>query len=404
MQEVSGWKGKILLVCVGQAVSLLTSSMMQMCLIWYLTARTGSAAVITGATIAGFMPQALLGPFVGAVIDRYPKKNVIILADLFISCASLGLVFFLIQGEPPIYVIYIALVLRSLGTSFHEPTTQALVPLLVPKQHLERFAGFSQGMETLSMLLAPSLSVILFQIWDLSWIIALDVVGALVAVFFLALVPVPREETLEKSKEKLRLVKETVEGIREMKEISGIVPLMFVSFCYSAIYSPIGSLYPHMTMNYFLGNASHSAFVEIVFSCGTLLGALLLGKIAGSFSPYVGIFGSIFVYGLGSFLTGLLPVNGFPVFVLLSFFIGSSTPFFHGILRSYFQLRIPPEILGRSFALCQSAKRLGMPVGLLLGGQFADYFGVNIMYAVFGGLAMILALLGVIKMKDVPYQ
>lgn len=404
MEETTGWKRKIFLVCIGQAFSLLTSNMMQMCLIWYLTARTGSAAVITGATIAGFMPQALLGPFVGAVIDRNPKKKVIICADLFISLASLSLVFFLAQGEPPIFLIYGILVLRSVGTSFHEPTSQALVPLLVPKQHLERYAGFAQGMETLSLLLSPSLSVVLFQIWKLEWIIALDALGALVAVCFLLLVSVPKEEFGEKSKEKLQIVKETLEGLGQMKEIPGILPLMFVSFCYSAIYSPIGSLYPHITMNYFMGSAGHSAFVEIVFSCGTLLGAVVLGKIGGTFSPYLGIYGSIFLYGLGSFFTGMLPSTGFPIFVMLSFAIGSSTPFFHGVLRSYFQMRIPSQILGRSFALCQSAKRLGMPVGLLLGGQFADMFGVNILYRVLGGLAMVLAVLGVRRMKKESFH
>lgn len=388
------WKKRIKLVWIGQSVSLLSSNIMQMCLIWYLTMRTESASIITVATLAGFLPQAILGPFVGAVIDRFQKKTVIICADLFIACASLVLACFASLGELPIWLILLILVIRAMGTAFHEPTAQALTPLLVPREYLTKYAGFAQAFETVSMLLCPGLSVILYEILSLEFILGLDVLGALIAVSFLFFVKIEKEEKVLDKKEKMNIFQETKEGLQVMKGISGIYSLMLVGFLYTMLYSPIGSLYPLITLVYFEGTTMQSAFVEVIFSCGTMVGALLLGKYGNKVPTYGGLFGSIFLYGLGGFLVGSLPVGGYLFFVGISFFMGSSTPFYHGISRSIYQKYIPADYLGRAFALAQSARRFGMPLGLVFGGYLADRLGVQVLYQLAGIGAMVLAVVG----------
>jgi DHA3 family macrolide efflux protein-like MFS transporter len=67
------WKQKFIVLWSGQAISIFTSSVIQMAIIWYLTDRTGSAAILSLATLAGFLPQAVLGPFIGVLIDRYNR-------------------------------------------------------------------------------------------------------------------------------------------------------------------------------------------------------------------------------------------------------------------------------------------------------------------------------------------
>lgn len=396
----SQWKRRITVVWIGQSVSLLSSTVLQMCLIWYLTFRTQSASIVTLATLAGFLPQALLGPLVGAVIDRFPKKQVIILADCAVACTSLVLAYFTAQGELPVPLILFLLVLRSLGTAFHEPTVQAITPLLVPQSNLTQYAGFAQAFETVSMLLSPALSVVLYEAWDLEYIILLDVLGAFLAVGCLLCVPLPKEDLVKKQENKMQVWAETKEGLDRMGQIPGIFSLMLIGFLYTILYSPIGSLYPHITLVYFGGSTQDSAFVEVVFSTGTLLGALILGKVGSKLNKRLGLFGSIFGYGCGACAIGFLPNTAFWSFVVISFFMGITIPFYHGVSRAIYQLKIPQEYLGRAFALAQSSRRLGMPLGLLIGGQFADGIGVDVLYRLAGGGAMVLALWG-LRLKEI---
>lgn len=230
----------------------------------------------------------------------------------------------------------------------------------------------------------------------------LDVVGAVLAVLCLSLVAIPKENLAEKQAIKMDVWGETKAGLALMGQIPGIFPLMLIGFLYTMLYSPVGSLYPHITMVYFGGGTGESAFVEVVFSMGTLLGALLLGKIGETLPKHLGLFGSIFGYGLGALVIGMLPPTGFLAFVGISFFMGATIPFYHGISRAIYQLKIPQEYLGRAFALAQSSRRMGMPIGLFVGGLFADGIGVEVLYRVAGSGAVVLALwgMGIASLKD----
>ena len=393
----SNWNQKILLIWLGQSTSLLTSSILQMSIIWYITTETGSAVTLTFATLCAFLPQALLGTFTGVFIDRFNKKKIIILADLFIAGASLLLAIASLQGELPIPLILFVLTLRSIGSAFHEPTVQALTPLIVPQASLTQYAGYAQAFDSVCMLLSPAISIVLYDIWAMQYIILLDILGALVAVALLLCVKIEDDSTTKNStaiRPPIRIWAETLEGISIMRNQMGILPLMIIGTLYSILYSPIGSLYPHITMVYFEGSIQQSGLVEIIFSCGSLLGALLLGMFGQHLPKRLGLFGSIFVYGLGIFTIGRLAPSQYWVFVCLSFFVGISIPFYHGITRAIYQLSIPQEYLGRAFAISQSFRRLGMPVGLLLGGFFSDTVGIHVVYSCAGLLAIILALTG----------
>ena len=65
---------------VGQVFSLLGSQLVQFSLIWWLTQQTGSATVLAVASIVGLVPQVVLGPFVGPLVDRWNRKRTMILA------------------------------------------------------------------------------------------------------------------------------------------------------------------------------------------------------------------------------------------------------------------------------------------------------------------------------------
>ena len=62
----------------GQAVSLLGSQLVQFALIWWLTETTGSATVLAMASLVGFLPQVILGPFVGVLVDRWNRRRVMV--------------------------------------------------------------------------------------------------------------------------------------------------------------------------------------------------------------------------------------------------------------------------------------------------------------------------------------
>ena len=70
------------IIFTGETFSLITSSIVQFVLIRYLTDKTGSATVLAIASIVGFLPQIIFGPFAGVFVDRRDRKKILIFSDI----------------------------------------------------------------------------------------------------------------------------------------------------------------------------------------------------------------------------------------------------------------------------------------------------------------------------------
>lgn len=385
------WKKEFLIIWSGQAVSILTSSIIQMAIIWYLTDKTKSAAILSFATFIGFLPQAILGSFAGVFIDRYDRKSIMIISDGAIALLTFSLVVVGFLGEIPIWFIMVILFGRSVGSAFHNPSLQAITPLIVPKEKLTQYAGYSQSFESISYLISPAIAALLYSLWDLHIIVLIDVIGAAFAIFMLLFVKVPNTNKSETQKENKSYFYEFKEGISVLKTEPGMWALLLISGLYAMIYFPIGTLYPLITMTHFKGTFVDSSIVEIIFSLGSLIGAFLLGLIGNKIKKIRAISKSIGIYGIGLIIAGILPSNGFKVFVILSLIMGASVPFYSGVQTSIFQMKFKSEYLGRVLSLSSSLTMFAMPLGLILSGLFVDIIGISNWFFISGIATVIIS-------------
>ena len=377
------WKQNFMILWTGQAVSIFTSSVVQMAIVWYLTDMTGSALVLTLATLVGFLPQAILGPFIGVLVDRYNRKTIMIISDLFMAAALVVLVIVGFFGQLPVWLIMVVLFVRAIGTAFHEPSIQAVTPLIVPKEHITKYAGYSQTFQSASNLFSPAVAAILFSIWDINIIFLLDIGGAIFAALTTSIVYIPHviTDVLVKTPNVLR---EAKEGWDILRKEPGMLALVFISMLYAMVYFPTGTLYPLITMTYFGGTVGHSSLIEISSSLGALIGAIALGKVGNRINKIRTIIISIACMGFGLIATGLLPPNSIKVFFVLAFLMGITIPFYHGVLNAIYQTKISEEYLGRIFSLTSSLTKLAMPLGLMISGVFAEVIGVNRWFFILG--------------------
>ncbi len=99
------WSKPFFAFSIGQAFSQLSSSAVQFAIIWRITIKTGSAITLTIASVVGLLPQVLIGPFAGVIIDRQGRKTVMITADLCVAASSLALGVSFFLGDPSMVLI-----------------------------------------------------------------------------------------------------------------------------------------------------------------------------------------------------------------------------------------------------------------------------------------------------------
>ena len=391
MTQPMHWRRKYFTILSGQAISMVTSGVLQMALIFYLTEKTGSALVLSLATFFGFLPQAILGPFIGVWVDRWSRKAVMIGADLFISLAGVGLAIIALKIDPPIWTVLGILFLRSVGAAFHTPAMSAATPLIVPEDMLVKCAGYSSSIQSISFLVSPAIAAVVYKSWSISAIVGLDVLGAIIAVLFVAFIAIPKPEKSELVGQE-SFFSDLKNGWVAIREDKGLFQMLLIGTLYMLVFMPINALFPLMSMGYFGGTTTHAAIAETAFSAGMLVGGLVLGAWGGFKRRILTLGLSVILMGAGFAASGLLPTWGFVGFAILCVVMGFAAPF-HGVQTAIFQERIAPECLGRVFSLSMSMMSLAMPVGLMLAGAFAEVIGVHNWFLISGILVILIALL-----------
>lgn len=395
------WKLKLAFVWGGELVSVLTSSVLQMGLIWHITLTTNSASMLSLASLAGFLPLALFGMFAGTIVDRFPLRRSLIGADLFIAAVSLVVAVAAAMGALPIWMVIAALFLRAIGSAFHTPAFQALTPLLAPPEHLTRLAGVAQAVQSGGYILGTALAAVIYPLFGLVPMVALDVVGALFAAGAVLAAhiragggePGAADGPDAPGGDVRALLAETRDGYRVLRGYRGLFALLWCGFAFTLVFSPISALFPLMTLDHFGGTTADAALAEIVFSVGMIAGSALLTATGGFKNRALTVVAATALYGVATLVAGLLGADGFAAFLAMSFLMGLSSPFYSGPQTALMQERVPPEFLGRVFGLYGAIMSWALPLGLAASTLFADTVGAPAWFSGAGCVMLMLAVL-----------
>jgi MFS family permease len=118
----------------GQIVSQLGDWLVSIALFTLLLNLTGSGQAVGLLLVAEFLPGALVGPFAGVMIDRLPRKLMMIGAD--IVRALIVLLLLLVDGPEMVWLVYLAVAARVSLTAFFEPARSAIIPSLCRREEL----------------------------------------------------------------------------------------------------------------------------------------------------------------------------------------------------------------------------------------------------------------------------
>lgn len=380
---MNNWKKKFIIIWSGQLFSILSSSIAQFAIVLWISLETGSAEVLSLATIAALLPQVVLGPFAGVFVDRWSRKWTMILADSFVALCSavIALLFYLDVIE--IWQIYLLLMLRSIGSAFHAPAMKSSIPLLAPEKELTRIASINQTIQALCNICGPVLGAALIVSTNMSVVMLLDVVGAAIACTSLLFVFIPNPEKTE-TETTNNVLRDMKDGFIAIRSNRGLKWVMVTEILITFFIMPVVALIPLMTLKNFSGTAYQVSLIELLFGSGALVGGILLGVWNPRVRKVVMINLSYVIVGVSIFITGLLPPSAFIIYAIMAVVQGISMPFYSGPFTALLQTQIEISFLGRVFSLFDSISLLPSILGLLATGFIADAIGIANVFVICG--------------------
>lgn len=379
-----------LVLWTGQAVSLLGSQLVQFALIWWLTQETGSATVLAMASLVGLLPQVVLGPFVGVLVDRWNRRLTMLLADSLVAAATLVLAYLFSTGAVEIWHIYLLLFVRALGGAFHWPAMMASTSLMVPDEQLTRIQGLNQMLNGGMNIAAAPLGALLLALLPLQGILAIDVATALFAIVPLLFIHVPQpqkqdENGLEKAPAARSYWTDLRAGLRYVLDRPALIILMSMAMLVNLVLTPAFSFMPLLVTNHFAGTAWHLGAIDAAAGIGMLAGGLVLSFWGGFKRRVLTTLMGLFFLGLSLVLLGLVPANLFFLAIAVAVLAGFMIPLIDGPLIAILQAIVAPEVQGRVFTLLGSLSKAMTPLGLIIAGPVADLIGVRSWF-IMGGL------------------
>lgn len=170
-----------LIVWVGQALSAIGSMLSGVGISVWAFLETGSAAWLGVLIAVGAAPSIVLMPVMG-VVDRLPRRRVMILADLVSALAASALLALASADRLEMWHLAIIAAVSGSGAAFQAPAFQAAIPELVEPEALGRANGLNQFGPALGITIGPLLAAPLVGWWGIAAVAAVDLITFLVAV------------------------------------------------------------------------------------------------------------------------------------------------------------------------------------------------------------------------------
>ena len=202
-------------------------------LLGYVYSATHSPGWVGAATICRGLPYVLLGPFGGAIADRYRRRTVLLAGDA-LRILLMAAIAATVASAGPVALVIAFAALASAAGSAEKPATMALLPHLVGEVRIGAADAVLHTVQALGVVIGPAIGAILLAVAP-AWVAfaANGVTFAVSALLILAIRPDTAPADGHKSE-----VAQLVEGLRAVRTTAFalwlIVVLAMVEFIYGA--------------------------------------------------------------------------------------------------------------------------------------------------------------------------
>lgn len=335
---------------------------------------TRDPVLVAGATVVGRIPWLLFALPAGALVDRMDRRRVMVVVDWgrAVVVGVLGLL--LLAGDVSLAIIYaIAFVLGSAETMF-DTASEALLPNIVGTDRLDAANGRLQAAEwATNTFVGPPFGAVLFGVaaavpflFDAgSFVLAAVLVSAIGGKFR------GREASVASG----NLRTEIGDGMRWLWGHTVLRALAMMAGVTNLVGMGIIAIFVLFVQDILeLGDVGYGLILATI-GLGGLIGSLTAPLVTRRFGQGTTLLGSVVGLGIGAVVMG--STSSALVAATVAGFYGLLIGLWNVVAISLRQRLTPDELRGRVSSVARLLAWGTQPVGALLGGVVANFFGLR---------------------------
>ncbi|MHB9297545.1 MFS transporter [Fusobacterium polymorphum] len=394
-------ESNIKLLLLGRAVSLFGSTIYLIVLPLYILNTTKNLKT-TGIFFAAVnFPTIIISIFIGTIIEKFNKKNVILICD-FLTSMLYFVLFLYLKNFNSLSFLFLISFFINIISKFFEIASKVLFSEINSPETLEKYNGLQSFMENTIIIVGPVIGTYLFVTFDFNLILIIVSLGYFLS--FLQELFIKYEKNLDLSIEKTNFLEDFKEGISYIRSnkiiLNFFILVMFLNFF---IANNDEIINPGILIRKYEISEKLFGFSATSYGAGSVF--------AGIFIYYNNKFKFLkklkLLFILNSFLMCLLGLLSiilfkynhyiyFTIFIFFQFLIGMITTFVNVPLISSFQKNVDIKYQSRFFSILSFFSGGLIPLGILYAGYLSSYIGADITYII-NNLAIIIIVCLVFK-------
>lgn len=376
---------------LGQLISNLGDTLHYIALVVWVYQRTGSSLAIAGTVFFEVVPVVLLAPVAGVVIDRLPRKAILVAAD--VARAVLVLALLLTTEQWQVYGIVAAL--AAAGTFFN-PAVNATLPTLLSADDLLAANSVAWSTGRFVQIIGSAVALGVIETVGAEAAFVFNAGTFLVSALLLLLLPVPPGRKVE-TRGWHAYVADARAGVRFARHDRFVSRLVLVQALASLSVGATSALLVVLAQEHYqLPPGGFGSFI-LAIGVGALLGPVLLGLLAGDYRHPRWLFGPYIIRGIGDVLLAVATAP--PLAWLLLFIYGLNTLSGMVVYQTWVQRQVPDAMRGRVFTWLDVVWNVMKVLSLGLGGWLAECAGVEVVYYIGGTMLILSGMTGIVALR-----
>ena len=385
--KVQSKESNIKLLLLGRAVSLFGNTIYLIVLPLYILNITQNLKT-TGIFFASInLPTIIISPLIGTLIEKFNKKNIILICDVLTSMLYFILFIYFKNSNSLIFLLIVSLILNIIS-KFFEIASKVLFSEINTPETLEKYNGLQSFLENAVMIFGPVIGTYLFATFTFNFV--LIIISLAYFLSFLQELFIKYEKNTNLSKKKSSFFKDFKEGINYIKNNKIIFNLfilvMFLNFFIAnndeiinpgiliKKYQISEKLFGFSVACYGLGSVVAGIFIYYNKKFKLLKKLKLLFILNSSLMCLGGLL-SIILFKYNHYIY-------FTIFIFFQFLIGMITTFVNVPLISSFQRNVEIEYQSRFFSILSFFSGGLIPLGILYAGYLSSYIGADVTYII----------------------
>lgn len=351
--------------------------------------QTGSALQTAGVLVASSLPGFVLGPVAGAIVDKMPRRHVLLAADLFRALLVGSLLLLTRGGDFSIVGIYLVVAGLGAAATFYKPARQALLPALVDRDQLVRANGLIASTNQATLAAGYAMGGLLVVWLGFHTLVIIDLFTFVAAALLVALIKSPADRPRDDApgaarRSLLRAVQDGGVYLRDHRLARTLVVMEVAEHIPHAVWT--SALMLVFVSEALDGTPTEWGYQNAAFYAGMLAGAALSVVIAAPLGRRPGwfIIANALLFALLTTAYALSPSVLFAI--ILCFAFGPTASLRDVAQDSLLQATVRHDLLGRVYALRSAAANLVFMLAGLLMAYMADQVNVRWVYATAGVL------------------